>query len=57
MNITKDELIQTFSKDRVESYANEYEYVENLKLIKKITPLIQCLEVYIRNRINEDDIR
>lgn len=53
MNITKHELIQTFSKDRVESYVDEFEYINNLRLIKKITPLIQCLEVYIRNRINE----
>lgn len=35
MNITKEELIQTFSKDRVENYIDEYEYIENLKLIKK----------------------
>lgn len=54
MNITKEELIQTFSKDRVESCIDEYEYIENLKLIKKITPLIQCLEVYLRNKINEE---
>ncbi|MCE3047808.1 hypothetical protein [Helicobacter kayseriensis] len=43
---------KAFSKERLESYKNIDEYFDNLKLVRKITPMLQILEVFIRNQVD-----
>lgn len=41
-----------FSKARIESYENIWQYLSNLALVERITPIIGGLEVCIRNKIH-----
>lgn len=51
-SVDSERFFELFSKERMESYKDTEEYLENLRLVQGITPKLQILEVFIRNAID-----
>lgn len=52
IKIQKSCFERLFSKTRIESYESTQQYLSNLALVERITPIIGGLEVCIRNKIH-----